>query len=206
MSLVGVASTGRKLGRVGPVLAGLVLGAALGPVLRRPRHRAVVPTATTRTRTPRGISRNGSVEFQKSRHYEALREGDRHVPTCTTCHGEVAASLLSPKGLESQCSRCHGPGKARPNSDYPPEGRILLSSVREVRQSLDRARDLLGRVKDKPRRAELEAAYTQAEVPLIEAVNAGHAFVFTALRERLETARRRSEVLLEDLANPPPPR
>ena len=48
--------------------------------------------------------------------------------------------------------------------------------------------------------------YTQAEVPLTEAVNAGHAFVFTALRERLETARRRSAVLLEDLANPPAPR
>ena len=54
--------------------------------------------------------------------------------------------------------------------------------------------------------AQLEAAYTQAEVPLTEAANAGHAFVFTALRERLETARRRSAVLLEDLANPPAPR
>ena len=62
------------------------------------------------------------------------------------------------------------------------------------------------RVKDKEPRAQLEAAYAQAEVPLTEAVNAGHAFVFTALRERLETARRRSEVLLEELANPPAPR
>lgn len=34
--------------------------------------------------------------FQKSRHYELLREGNPDTPTCVTCHGNVGAFLLSP--------------------------------------------------------------------------------------------------------------
>ena len=37
----------------------------------------------------------------------------------------------------------------------------------------------------------------------IEAVLAGHSFVFDRLEERLGVARRRAETLLERLANPP---
>ena len=117
------------------------------------------------------------------------------------------------------CEKCHGgdptvydafrahQGILGSRNPSRPVNRVNLPrTCGQVRQSLDRARELLHRVKDKKRRAQLEAAYTQAEVPLTEAANAGHAFVFTALRERLETARRRSAVLLEDLANPPAPR
>jgi hypothetical protein len=39
-------------------------------------------------------------------------------------------------------------------------------------------------------------------VPLTEAVQAAHAFVFDQMKERLTTARERSIVLLNDLANP----
>ncbi len=145
------------------------------------------------------------VSFQKSKHYEMLRSGDRDAPTCVTCHETVAAHLLSPKGLESQCSRCHGASKVAPRSDYPAEGRLMLSGVREVRVSLEEAKAQIKRVKDKTRRSRFEEAYRQAEVPLIEAVQAGHMFVFDELQERLSVARRRVDALLEQLANPPTP-
>ena len=41
----------------------------------------------------------------------------------------------------------------------------------------------------------------QAEIPLIEARNAGHEFVFDNLKERLGRARQRSDALLDALAN-----
>jgi hypothetical protein len=65
-------------------------------------------------------------------------------------------------------------------------------------------RSLVNRVSDKPRRAQLDEAYRQAEVPLIQAVQAGHQFVFDDLKERLSVARQRIEALLGQLANPKP--
>jgi hypothetical protein len=63
---------------------------------------------------------------------------------------------------------------------------------------------LIGRVNDPTRRAQLDEAYQQAEVPLIQAVQAGHQFAYDALRERLADARRRIEALFGELANPRP--
>ena len=65
-------------------------------------------------------------------------------------------------------------------------------------------RSLVNRVSDKPRRAQLDEAYQQAEVPLIQAVQAGHQFVYDDLKERLSVSRQRIEALLGQLANPKP--
>lgn len=140
--------------------------------------------------------------FQKSRHYELLREGNRDTPTCVTCHGEVGAYLLSPKALHSQCSSCHGAGKFAERTDLPAEGKMLLSSVREVREMLDQARRLIGRVKEGDRRANLNAELAEALAPLTEAVDVAHMFVFDQMQEKVAEARRRAELLLEELANP----
>lgn len=142
--------------------------------------------------------------FQKSKHYELLRAGDREGPTCVTCHGEVGAYLLSPKALFSECSSCHGIGKIASNNDLPAEGRMMLTGVREVRESLDQARKLIRRVSEKDRRARLEAELEDARVPLTEAIESAHMFVFEPMQERLQVARKRAELLLEELANPTP--
>jgi len=142
------------------------------------------------------------VEFQKSRHYQILREGRGEGPTCSTCHGPVAARLLSPRSLEKRCDTCHGPDGIHPNSDYAPDGRILLQEVHAVRDLLATAPRLIGRVKDPARKKALEDAYEQAQVPLREAVSSAHAFVFEQMRERLKAAKERSEALLTELANP----
>jgi hypothetical protein len=65
-------------------------------------------------------------------------------------------------------------------------------------------KSLVNRVKEKPRRTQLDEAYQQAEVPLIQAVQAGHRFAYDDLKERLAVARQRMEALLAQLANPKP--
>jgi hypothetical protein len=142
------------------------------------------------------------VEFQRSRHYELLQEGDRRVPTCMTCHGAVAAEFLSPRGLEKECSRCHGPGGVDPLPLKATEARLLLEGISDVRESLKAARRLIDRVDDEERKTELEYAYEQAEVPLIQARRAGHRFVFDELQSRLDVARQRTADLLGTLVNP----
>lgn len=140
--------------------------------------------------------------FQDSRHYALLTEGNEDTPICTTCHSEVAARVLSPNRLEARCQKCHAEGRVGSHPEFPAQGRALLESVREVRALLDEAEPLIRRVKDQARRRSLEEEYQQAEVPLIEAVQAGHSFVFGSLEERREVARRRAEALIEKLANP----
>lgn len=160
-----------------------------------------------RTRLPRtcGACHVGPyANFQASRHFELLSQGDRRVPTCSTCHGSVGGRLLSPQSLERQCAECHGPDGIEPRPGRPADARLLLEGVADVRESLDAARHLLDRVRDEDRRNALEEAYLQAEVPLIEARRAGHRFVFDQLEERLATARGRVAALLGELVNPAP--
>lgn len=143
------------------------------------------------------------VAFQKSHHFELLRAGNRAVPTCSTCHGEVGATLLSPRSLQNACNGCHGPNSSQPRPDRATDAGILMTGVREVRATLNEARSLIRRVKDPNRRLALEEQWRQAEVPVIEAAQAGHEFVFMNLRERLAMARQRADALMDALANQP---
>jgi hypothetical protein len=142
------------------------------------------------------------VRFQNSHHYTLLQEGDRNVPTCTTCHDAVGSRLPSAKALETSCQRCHGPKGIAPRVERAEAARTLLGEVRDSRELLEAAEPFIDRIKDKTRQAKLRDAYEQAEVPLIEAGRSIHEFVFDNLKERLATARRRIEDLLADLANP----
>jgi len=142
------------------------------------------------------------VAFQRSKHYELLITGNKNGPTCATCHGEAAGVRLSPKALEAQCTTCHWAGRIAPRPDHPGQGRMAVEGLREARALLKDARRAIERVKGKARRADLERAAQQAEVPIIEATEAGHAFVYDQLSERLTTARARLAALFERLANP----
>jgi len=149
-----------------------------------------------------GICHTGPfVSFQKSKHYALLQAGDDRGPTCSTCHGEVGAHLLPPAALEAQCNVCHGPGRAQARGDRAANAKLLMTDVSAVRASLKQADAIIRRVKDKAARAKFEEAYQQAEVPLIEARNAGHEFVFDNLKERLDRAHARVDALMEALAN-----
>jgi hypothetical protein len=141
------------------------------------------------------------VEFQTSKHYLLLLNGDPSAPTCSTCHGTVETTLLSPKGLESQCNECHGRGKKDARPEFGANARILMTQVRETRSMLDNVKPLIKRVKDENLRSSLQYDYDQAQVPLKEAVYAGHTFVFGNLEERLLVARNRADALIDRIAN-----
>jgi hypothetical protein len=156
------------------------------------------------SRVPRtcGTCHSGPyTQFQQSRHAGLLEHGDYDGPTCTTCHGSVAAYLLSPKALESECNSCHGKAKRAERLEYAASARALQQNVRDVRQILNNARPVIKSVKDVTLRTSLEYDYDQALVPLTEAVHAAHAFVFVNARERLAVAHVRADALIERLAN-----
>ena len=144
------------------------------------------------------------VAFQKSQHFALLEKGDSRVPVCSTCHGDAGYRRPSARALETECAQCHGPGRIVPRPERAEAARTLYSALHESRELMRTARSLVNRVGDKPRRAQLDYAYQQAEVPLIEAVQAGHQFVYDDLKERLSVARQRIEALLSQLANPKP--
>jgi hypothetical protein len=132
--------------------------------------------------------------------------------TCGTCHagpfvafhGAAGYRRPSARALETQCAQCHGPNRIAPRPERAEAARTLYDAVHESRDLMKTVRSLVNRVNDKPRRTQLDEAYQQAEVPLIQAVQAGHEFVYDDLKERLTVARQRIEALLSQLANPRP--
>lgn len=139
-------------------------------------------------------------QFEKSRHYALLDAGKgEEGPTCSTCHSSVSADLLSPARLVQRCEHCHGEKRPHPRVAAIDQARDLLEAVAEVRETLRVSQRLLKRVADPARREQLEAAAQQAEVPLREAVEAGHSFRFEGMRDRLLLAQRRADDLLRDL-------
>ena len=144
------------------------------------------------------------VAFQDSGHFALLEKGDTRVPVCSTCHGAAGSRRPSARALEIQCRECHGPNGIAPSPERAEAARTLYDAINESRDLLKATRPLVNRVKDKTRRADLDQAYQQAEVPLIQAVQAGHKFMYDDLRERLSVARQRMEAMLGQLVNPKP--
>ena len=144
------------------------------------------------------------VAFQSSQHFALLEKGDARVPVCTTCHGTAGFNRPSAKALESQCAQCHGPKGIAPRPERAASARTMYDALHDSRDLLKAAKPLIGRVSDKTRRARLDDAYQQAEVPLIQAVQAGRQFVYDTLKERLSVARQRIEALFGEIANPRP--
>lgn len=163
-----------------------------------PVHRQNLPTTC-------GACHTGPfVAFQDSRHFQLLEKGDQRVPVCTTCHGAAGFERPSARTLENQCAQCHGPNRIAPRPERAEAARTLYNALHDTRDLLRDARSLVNRVNDKTRRAQLDEAYQQAEVPLVQATQAGHRFVYDELKERLSVARERLEGLFTLLANPKP--
>ncbi len=171
-------------------------GVVLSTVAASRVHRANLPATC-------GTCHSGPFShFQQSQHFALLRDGDRRGPTCTTCHDSVAAQLASPRRLEQTCLQCHGPNGREPREGRAAAARLMLENISEVRESIRAADRLIARVADPSRRARLADAREQAEVPLTQARDAGHRFVFDELQRRLVDARDRTMILMQLLIEP----
>ncbi|HVB37541.1 MAG TPA: cytochrome c3 family protein, partial [Vicinamibacterales bacterium] len=171
-------------------------------------HRGIVPSArptspTNRANLPTtcGVCHAGPfVAFQKSRHFALLQaSSSADVPTCSTCHGAVAANLLSPDALARECARCHADGEPAGHPEYPKNARATLYGIQSARKLLNQAQEAIRRVDNKEARASLEQSYEQAEVPLTEAIQEAHQFIYFQSSERLNVALIRAENLLKQL-------
>jgi hypothetical protein len=175
---------------------------------RLPAHRGVLNSRDPKSPTARrnlpitcGTCHIGPfVEFQKSRHYAALRNGDDAAPTCTTCHESAGAHLVSARALERTCQGCHPPDGPRRGREYAAQARLLVEQIVSVRAELARLERAIAQVPDRARRARLRDAFEQAGVPLVEATQAIHAFVFDEAEERLDVARDRTNAIAASLA------
>jgi hypothetical protein len=141
--------------------------------------------------------------FQQSRHYALLEEGDARTPTCTTCHRNPGMRRPSPRAIEAACRQCHGPSGRAPRPERAQQARAIYEGINTVRDQLDAAKRLIDRVRDRARRDRLTDEYQQADVPLEQAIQAGHEFVYTDLEQRLDVAKQRVNDLLNHLANVP---
>jgi hypothetical protein len=140
--------------------------------------------------------------FQSSRHLGLLDSGERG-PTCATCHGSVAAHLLSSKGLERACRSCHREGREAGHADYPALARDLHERIVEVRELLRPALRMVRAEPEEARRLDLERRYRAAEAPLREVVERAHSFELDGFEERLSAAAGRARELLGELARGP---
>jgi mono/diheme cytochrome c family protein len=142
--------------------------------------------------------------FQKSRHFALVNRGDERVPVCTLCHGAAGSWRPSGNTLQATCSQCHGPRGVAPRAERAEAARALYETLHETREKLKSAKSAIGRISDKARAAQLESAYQQAEIPLSEAIRAGHQFVYGDMRDRLARARQRIDALQKQLAETKP--
>jgi len=163
---------------------------------KSPVHRANLPVTC-------GTCHTGQlVAFQKSRHWQLLQKGERRGPTCATCHDDVGTNLLSPKSLEGQCASCHGKGKVAPHPEFPVRARAMMQGVRDARMMLKEAQDIIRKIGDKDRREMLLREAEQVQVPLRQAIESGHAYVYDGLEERVGVAQKRLTALYARITDP----
>ena len=65
--------------------------------------------------------------FKSSAHYKALQNSGRG-PNCVTCHGSMAARVMTPRDMETLCSVCHR---------HPTQAYAALLALQNSRKSLD---------------------------------------------------------------------
>jgi Cytochrome c554 and c-prime len=172
-------------------------------------HRGILPSTDKKSPVNRanlpatcgGCHVGPFVAFQSSRHYELLKTGNEHGPTCSTCHDAVAGTLLSPKALESQCANCHGPKEVAPRAERARQARTMYESLSVIQKEFKLASAMIKKVDDRQRRADLLEEYRQADVPLTRAISAGHKFVYDDLEQYLGVAQTRVETLMSHIAN-----
>jgi hypothetical protein len=136
--------------------------------------------------------------FRGSLHQVLLRGDDARAPTCVTCHGVMLARVPSPAALESRCAQCHPAGSAR--GEYPSLMRAGVESLNIQRQRAEDLQPAVERIPDRERRVELLASLYDARTALKDAIAGAHTFDLRTLTERVDTAKRRLDLITAAVA------
>ena len=151
-------------------------------------HRMALPASCGRCHQPEGDA------FARSAHQKLLSQGDARVPTCTSCHSSMAADVLSPIALETQCLYCHHNDR----EGRAPLAKRELEEVIRLRTTLTRAKRQVA-VMDSDRRTSLTSQWTDADVSLRAVVAAIHAFDQRRVEELLRDSKDQTERLVATL-------
>ena len=137
---------------------------------------------------PRTCGRCHDAEYaalQQSAHYALLERQVHAAPTCTTCHGSLAAQSLGVEGgLQARCNRCHGPDADHEEVGIPGEagqealarGGRNLARLRTLGQQRAEVSRAVLRLRDPSKRHEAADALFAINGSWDEAIEAGHAF------------------------------
>lgn len=158
-------------------------------------HQGILPSAHEESRThwsnvPETCGRchvAGFSAYSQSSHWRLLRQGNEDSPSCTTCHGGVAALALG-RGLQAHCSHCHGADAEFPMTEALATGSAALQRFRETARVRRKVRNLIERQRDEALRRDLEKAFFEAESDWQAAIVAGHRFDFDEMSARVDDA------------------
>jgi hypothetical protein len=174
-------------------------------------HAGVVPSSNPASPTNRrnvagtcgGCHAGPYAAFQGSRHAQLPVGGGAEPPTCSTCHGEVAARRPAADVVAATCDGCHAEGKPWPRLEQVARARLVLAQIQAAGAPLRDASSAIARVSDAARRERLRSAYEDARRPLAQAISASHRFVFDDVEGPLAVCRERTRALLADLEGSP---
>lgn len=135
--------------------------------------------------------------FLTSIHYEQL-ESRGEGPTCVSCHGSKAATIIKPDQITDVCTRCHNPRKGiKPEIPTIAENALYLMGV---------ARDYIAWVKDfyrlersPEKRRKAKKYLNRAEKVFLKATSTWHTFhveqVLDDLHEAIANSRKAKKIL-----------
>jgi len=179
-------------------------GGNVGTFVELRAHKGVQNSArpdspTNHWNLPQTCGRCHQAEYRALRqsvHHELFERKVRAAPTCSTCHGSVAAQSLGVEGgLQARCGRCHGPEAGHPEAALTGEdgqmalargGRNLarLRSLGKQRTAIVRA---VLRLRDPAQRHEAANSLYAINGSWSEAIEAGHAFHWADWENALDT-------------------
>lgn len=133
--------------------------------------------------------------FGRSVHRKLLSQGDAMAPTCTTCHGSMAADIPSPPELASKCGQCH----REDQRDRARAAGRQLQDLAGLTRKLRRAQLEAAGVSDPVRRARLTEVRTEASRSVQAAIASIHAFDEQLVEDQLHEARVKIDRLLAEI-------
>jgi hypothetical protein len=73
------------------------------------------------------------VAYRESKHYAKLKEkkGERHGPTCVTCHSSMNTLILDVTTVETACARCHN-DQTKIDPKIPQQARATLNKFLSI--------------------------------------------------------------------------